>query len=430
MTKILFLAGAYHPHYSANGLCVKNVVDACIGRGIEVTCIVNDATGCKKIERIDGALVNRVKPRWIIRWQQWRQCRNDGKVLLTLDELVKGLNRLKMLLMSGAWPLVSPLYAYRFYKVGKKELSGGRYDAIVAVYTPVDALLAGYLLKKRFPKVAFVPYYLDALAGGWGPSRWSREKTDRKTRRWEMIVDEAADVIVSMRSAKRYHQSNPFGEEIQKKRVYLDVPLMTRDRLKGRVRPSSADERSYALFAGSIPFPRRDPRPALELMCRVCARCDMDFVIAGDCSDPTIFDEYVDKSDGRVRPIGWCSRERVDRLESGATVLVSIGSRNPNAISGKIFEYMGHLKPIVSTYAIEDEPSKPYLRKYGHAILVDETKAVDDGAVEEVVAFVSRYRKAPVPKGACEEKFYENHPEAFVDLLMEKAVKGAEDQVL
>lgn len=126
MTKILFLAGAYHPHYSANGLCVKNVVDACIGRGIEVTCIVNDATGCKKIERIDGALVNRVKPRWIIRWQQWRQCRNDGKVLLTLDELVKGLNRLKMLLMSGAWPLVSPLYAYRFYKVGKKELSGGR----------------------------------------------------------------------------------------------------------------------------------------------------------------------------------------------------------------------------------------------------------------------------------------------------------------
>lgn len=63
MTRILFLAGAYHPHYSANGLCVKNVVDACVAEGIEVTCVVNDAAGCKEAEQIDGAMVKRIDQR-------------------------------------------------------------------------------------------------------------------------------------------------------------------------------------------------------------------------------------------------------------------------------------------------------------------------------------------------------------------------------
>ena len=427
MTRILFLAGAYHPHYSANGLCVKNVVDACVAEGIEVTCVVNDAAGCKEAEQIDGAMVKRIKPRWIIRWQQWRQGQGDGKALRALDGLATQLNRLKMLAMSGAWPLVSPLYTYRFYKAGKRELSEGDYDAMVAAYTPVDSLLAGYLLKKKFPEVTLVTYYLDALAGGWGPSRWTAEKTERHTRRWEAIVDNSADVIVSMRSARAYHESHPISADVQDKRVYLDVPLMTKDMLDSAVQTPDARERPYALFAGNIPFPRRDPRPTLELMSRVCAQCGMDFIVAGDCSDPSVFDEYVVESGGRVKPIGQQPKERVDELEAGAAVLVSIGSKNPNTIAGTIFEYMGHLKPIISTYAIDDEPSRPYLANYGHAVFVDESRVADPDAVAEVAAFVRRYRQMAVPRDACAGKFYANRPEAFVDLLMKKAVNDARD---
>lgn len=427
MTKILFLAGAYHPHYSANGLCVKNVVDACVAAGIEVTCVVNDAAGCKKTERIDGAMVKRVKPRLIIRWQQWRQGRGDGKALRVLDALATGLNRTKMLVMSGTWPLVAPLYTYRFFKAGKRVLAEGGYDAMVAVYTPIDSLLAGYLLKKKFPEVAFVPYYLDALAGGWGPSRWALEKTERHTKRWEVLVDIAADVIVSMSSAKGYHESHPISAGVQDKRAYLDVPLMTKAMLERAAQTSAASEGSYALFAGNIPFPRRDPRPTLELMSRVCAQCGMDFIVAGECSDPSVFDEYVEKSGGRVKPIGQQPKERIDELEAGAAVLVNIGSQNPNTIPGKIFEYMGHLKPIISTYAIDDEPSRTYLAEYGHAVFVDESRVADPDTAEDVVAFVRKYRQITVPRDACAEKFYKNRPEAFVDLLMEKAVNDAGD---
>lgn len=425
--RVLFLVGAYHPHYSANGLCVKNVVDACMARGVEVTCIVNDAVGCRKEERIDGAFVKRIKPRWIIRWQQRRQSDSERRVPRALNGLVTGLNRLKMFVMSGTWPLVSPLYLYRFYRAGKKELSKGGYDVIVAVYTPIDSLLAGYLLKRKFPDAVFVPYYLDALAGGWGPSRWATERTERHTRRWEAIVDVAADIIVSMRSARGYHELHPISADIQNKRVYLDVPLMNEDMLEDAVRVSVDDERPYALFAGNIPFPRRDPRPTLELMSRVCAQCGMDFIVAGDCSDPSVFDEYVDESGGRVKPIGQQPKERVDELEAGAAVLVNIGSQNPNTIPGKIFEYMGHLKPIISTYAIDDEPSRPYLADYGHAVFIDESRVADPDVVAEVAAFVHRYRQMAVPRDACAGKFYANRPEAFVDLLMKKAVNDARD---
>ena len=88
---------------------------------------------------------------------------------------------------------------------------------------------------------------------------------------------------------------------------------------------------------------------------------------------------------------------------------------------------MGHLKPIISTYAIDDEPSRPYLANYGHAVLVDESRVADPDAVAEVAAFVRRYRQMAVPRDACAGKFYANRPEAFVDLLMKKAVNDARD---
>ena len=57
MKKILFILGMYHPNYSANGLCCKNVIDKCVDKGWQVACIVNAARGNEKEYILDGAEV-------------------------------------------------------------------------------------------------------------------------------------------------------------------------------------------------------------------------------------------------------------------------------------------------------------------------------------------------------------------------------------
>ena len=63
MAKYLFLLGMYYPRSSANGVCCKNLVDALVNAGHEVTCIVNDDITRSKDEYIDGAHILRIKAR-------------------------------------------------------------------------------------------------------------------------------------------------------------------------------------------------------------------------------------------------------------------------------------------------------------------------------------------------------------------------------
>ena len=421
--RVLFIAGAYHPYYSANGLCLKNVVDVCVSRGIDTTCLVNAAKGVPLDSSLDGARVVRVKPRFFIRWQQYANARADSIIVKYADKVARLVNRAKMLMTSRRWPQVAPSYTKRFFEAANRLYNEKSFDIVVAVYTPIDALLAGVQLKRMHPEITFVPYYLDALAGGWGPALWPREKTEERTRAYEKTVDASANVIVSMKESEAYHQANPLEPDLQAKRVYLGVPMMTTV-VDGHLEHVGS-KNSYVLFAGGIPYPRRDPRPLLDLMSKVCIEMDLDFVIAGECSDPTVLDPYIAKSKGRIRYLGWQERGPIEELEANAFALANIGSTNPNTIPCKIFEYMAHLKPVISTYHIDDEPSVPYLSEYGHAVFVDEREPVDV-QISTVVSFLEKYRTKPISADACKGKFYRNTPGALVDLL-ENLYRGGSD---
>ena len=413
--RVLFLIGSYYPYYSANGLCVKNVIDECVSRGIEVTCIADAVDGYKDESVIDGAKVVRVKPRLILRWQQYVSTINNTKTVMRIDSIFRLLNRAKMFLMSSRWPQVSPLYTRRYSDAAIRLHEIERFDVVVSAYTPIDCLLAGYDLKRQYPEIAFIPYYLDAFAGGWGPSRWSQEKIEQRTRRYEEIIDERADAIVSMNSSRPYHENNPLSPIIQTKRIYLDVPMMT-DPKQERVRQRQA-ARPYVLYAGCIPFPKRDPRPVLDLMVEVCNRLDIDFILVGECSVPSLFDSYIKKSEGRIKYLGWQDKASIEKLEVSASAFVNIGSENPNTIPCKIFEYMAHLKPIISTFRIEDEPSISYLKEYGHVWIMDERLSMSSHVIDDACSFLQRYERFEIPSDACSRKFQKSRPGAFVDVI-------------
>lgn len=413
-SKILFMLGMYHPQYSANGISCKNVIDECVKSGYDVSCVVNDYYGEKKEDVIDGAKIYRIKHRLFDRVIQWCD-RNKGKSYVpVIKKIAYIVNKLKFLIMSPMWPFVAPLYSYRFYKKAKSIHCKEHFDTVVCVYTPFDAVMAGCMLKKKYPEIRFIPYYLDAFAGGWGPNVWSDEKRERRTRKWENFIDKKADLVISMASSRKYHEENPLEMMEPYKRKFLDVPLM-RD-INKTENKNKATAIKTLLFAGGLSFPRRDPRPILEVLSEVCVDSDIEAIFLGECNKPSIFESYYEKSGGKIKYLGQQPHNTVLEMGEKADCFINIGSRNPFTISGKIFEYMSFGKPIISTYYIENEPSKEYLEKYGFALLIDEKKDVEESA-NEVKKFLSKIGEKEFDSKVLNDIFYENTPKAFVDLL-------------
>lgn len=415
MAKYLFLLGMYYPRSSANGVCCKNLVDALVKAEHEVTCIVNDDITRSEDEYIDGAHILRIKPRLHYRILEWCYYHPDSKQKKIIKVLANIINKLILFIMSPYWPKVSPCYTKRFYRKAIHEHVKTNFDAVIAVYTPVDTLYAGYLLKKKYPEIKFIPYYLDALAGGWGPMKWSNEKINKRTRLLEQKIDAVADIVVSMKSSEAYHRMFPMIES-EGKRVFLDVPTFVEIKDSGISIECKNKKNITVLYSGSIHFPDRNPLPLLKHFAIICNKLHVELLFMGSNNCQHIFDEYEKISNGKIRTIGQFSHsEAIQRLRS-ADVLVNIGNTNPNTVTSKIFEYMQFKKPIISTFSIENEPSIPYLEKYGNYFLLDERSESDFQKVNEQLQTFLLSNKTVEDKNY-ESIFYLNTPHAFIDVL-------------
>lgn len=410
--KILFLLGMYHPRYSANGLCCKNVIDACLSKGWEVSCVVNSADGHTDPYVLDGATVYPVKPQLAVELHSYCDGHPTSALTPGVRRCAYGLNKLNLLFRSAKWPYVSPAHCNRVFKKAAALHEKEGFDAVVAVYTPMETLYAGYRLKERYPDITFIPYYLDALSGGTGPLIWSAQKKDKRQRQWEEKINQAANAVISMESARPYHESTPLSHP--EKRLFLDVPMMLPPLRAAK--ESRQGKPSVALYAGSISYPLRNPIPLLEAFCASCDHHTAELWFAGSCNDPSIFQPYIEKSGGRIRLLGQKTHEEILALEQDADYLVNLGNTNPNMIPCKIFEYMRFGKPIISTYCIDNESSMACLKRYGCAYFLDERQsALLSG--KELAAFLSGEKRADVPPDLCQSLFFQNTPQAFTNAI-------------
>ena len=416
MAKYLFLLGMYYPRSSANGVCCKNIVDELIAQGYDVTCIVNSDLTRPEYEIIDGAKIFRIKPRLYYRMQEWCYYHPKSKYNNIIKALSIIINKATLFIMSSIWPIVSPGYTFRFYNKAKQLHKSEKFDAVIAVYTPIDTLYAGYLLKKTFNNIKFIPYYLDALAGGWGPTRWSKEKIDRRTRKLEMKIDRIADILISMKSSEKYHTENPLNKQDSTKRVYLDVPTFAYNKENTENCEAGKNNNIIVLYSGSIHFPDRDPRPLLKHFVSICKECDVELWFMGNNNCQSLFDEYKKISGGRIKTIGQFSHKEAIAIMSKVDAFVNIGNTNPNTVTSKIFEYIQFRKPIISTYSIVDEPAIPYLKKYENHFFLDERKEAD---FEKVNTSLKRFllQDHYDSKIDYSKVYYLNTPQAFIDTI-------------
>ena len=412
--KILFILGMYHPRYSANGVSCKKVIDECVSKGYDVSCIINDYVGEKKEDVIDGAKVYRIKHRLFDRVIQWCDRNSDLAYSEIIRKIAYIVNKLKFIVMSPTWPIISPLYCYRFYSRAKKLMESEQFDAVVSVYTPVDALLSGYFIKKKFPEIKYFPYFLDSLSGGFGPKQFSEERTIKRGLRIEAKVFEEADKIVLMKSSEEHQMK--YNNRFCEKFVFLDIPMLSEPEQVSD--EGKKDSTIKFLFVGSLSSNVRNPETLISALENI--RDDnitCEFVGNVTCKDK--FNDLKKLYGERLIFTDFINHDDLLGKIVQADVLINVGNLIPTMVPSKIFEYMSYGKPIISTYDIKNEPSKKYLEKYPLALLLSNEDSAIDNA-EKIKEFIKESARKKVDFEKVEAVFKLNTPKAFAEKILSK----------
>lgn len=415
MKKILILIGQ---KLSANGICINVIIEELVRSGYEVNCLTNQEFRTPQKRKEDGVKIIGIKPRLTYRMTSWGN--NHSGIISKLVRIVSYiLNKTKLVLSIPTWPLISPIYSMRFYKAAKDIYLNNKFDCIISAYTQIDMVIAGHFIKKKFPDVKFVPYFLDSLSGGYGPRVFSKNWTINRGLWWERRLLQNADKIIVMKSSQKHHEKYSKSESYYSKIKILDIPLLTpncNDEIENGVLDKS---KTNFVYVGSIPCHIRNPKYILEIFKRIKKKNCM-FTIIGTNNCPEIIRKAQEESmDNQIVIINQMPHDEVVKVLNNADVLINIGNNLNSMVPSKIFEYMSIGKPIISTFPIDDEPSIKYLSMYPLSLLVKEDWEMLDENVCKVEKFIEASIGKQINFNELKEKMYYNTPQAFVEEINE-----------
>lgn len=410
MKKILVILGRYFPKPSPNTLCVQNIIDLFPKEEYEVDVIGYD----DGLKTSNGYNVTKIK-RGLIQSLLYKFEDKTDALSKRIISLLMWFKRIKIVFFIPVWPWVDPIVTHQEYKIAQKMFQQNRYDTVISVYMPLSSLIVGHKLKQQYTDTRFIAYFLDSLSGGYVPHFMKKSTYNKKAVKWEKRLLNNADTIIFMESSRDYHQEVYQNSTLAEKIVYLDLPVLKKQNIVNK----EQSKEILFVYVGSIALNMRSPEYFLKLFSQI-KNDNWKAVFIGE-SNCALLNDYA-KTDSRIKVVGKCSHEDALNYESKATVLLNLGNKNPNLAPSKIFEYMSWGKKIVSTYSISNDTSIKYLNKYPAALLLDERDEDFEKSADVLKNFVET-KMEDVPYEKLEKIFWQNTPEAFVELLKEKTLK-------
>lgn len=394
----MFLLDYYIPNASPNGVCVEKVAKCFVrnGWGVTIVCFQRDNEAIE--EEKDGIEIFRV-------------C-----TLYNSDKKTKfdGVKFYSKWFISSQYPITERKeITQQFYKNVEQLLTIKDYEAIICVHLPVETLIAGALIKTKYPKLNVIAYMLDSLSGGFVPRFLPEEFARKRKLIWENNIFKQFDRVFLMQSSKEHHIKYVGMEEWYDKAVYLDIPLLERNRLPKQNEKINCGK-TMITFCGLLNDPYRHVKQFLE----IAKQCNQyKFIFAGSSNIENHFIKIQNNTNSNITYFGQIQHSKVEELLTNSDVLLNLGVTVPSAISGKIFEYMSYGKPIISTYSIDNEACIPYLQKYPLGLLLDERSRNIKLQAQKLIDFVEKTKGKQIDYNSVEKNFYLNTPQAFVDYL-------------
>ena len=418
MKKVLFIMQSYPSARSANVLCDDMIIQRLLAtREAEIHCLCMRYHDQPFEEEIGGVRVHRFRVGPYFEFKDGalrRPGSSADKFVRVFDRIVLRANQV---LTIPIYPCFYPFRTKKFVREAERLYSRYAFDVVACEHYGHETMMAGFYLKKNHPEVRYVQFFWDALSGGTKPGYLPRAFTDKRRDALEERVLGVADCSVAMISHQTHLSAKAYAGKAEKsgKLQFMGIPYLQ------PISPNSNAETALEfdeskiniVFAGNLWG--RNVEYAASL---IGAIPDLDVALWIITSSNT--SELIDKLAkyrGRVNFVSYVPHEKLLSVLASADVLFNMGVKNPNAISGKIFEYMGCCKPIISTYSIDNEACLPVLRRYPLSLLVDERRSDLISVASEVKDFLNDCRGIRLDYSTVEAEFYNCTPEAYCELF-------------
>lgn len=351
--KLLIACDYWHPVTSANLVCIEAIAPL-LAEEYDLVFVTADPEA-PIYHGIEGRCISDLKIK--------TQLNKYGNSSMAL-RVIKLINRFRVVSYLPRFPLRSMKMIRDYENVIRGLLREGGFSGVLAICYPGECVEASARLRREFPDIFFVAYFLDEVAVGmYRKSKLVREISSHAAIDFEKraieLFDGALFLAASTKLVERNHPS-----QLAKVR-FVDVPFMKTDRVTYRCSHDSVHPLSI-LYAGTLANPDRNPLAFIGAMEALRESQQIKLCFAGDSAGLLNGVEGVDD-------FGILSPEACDALMFKSDVLLSIGNRDPNLIPSKLFKYISLGKPVIHLRRGEEDSCLPYLEKYPLSCVVDDS---------------------------------------------------------
>lgn len=417
MKRVLFIAQSYPSVRSPNVLCDEMVIQRLLAtRETEIHCLCMRYHGQPLEEEVGGVHVHRFRVGPYFEASDGALCR-PGTVG---ERLVRAFNRILLradqVLTVPIYPCYHPLRVWQFAKEAESLQRRFGFDVVACEHFGYETMMAGLGLKEAHPEIRYVQFFWDALSGGTRPGYLPKAFIDKRRSGLERRVIGAADCSVAMLSHREHLMGIDYAVKAsaEGRLCFRGVPYLQEIVPTGKGSVIDFDpDRTNVVFAGNLWG--RNLEYVISVFSRV--RCvDVALWVITSSGTGGLKAKFAPYGD-LVKFVPFLEHGELVEVLAKADVLLNMGVKNPNAISGKIFEYMGCCKPIVSTYSIDNEACLPILSRYPNSLFLDERETDLEVAAHRVEDFLVRCDGRIIEYADVELAFYDCTPDSYCDLF-------------
>jgi len=416
---LIFIVGYYYPNYSANGVCVKKVIDVLKATYTITIICIKTQKGIQDIEDYDSIRIVRIET-------GEQRVRNYVNSILE-----KSKSKVKKALVI---PLLHAVQVRRYFNaiISKENVIEAFVkgyikalqeieeviDLIIPVCFPFESIVAALEYKRLYNStVKIAPYLLDKFSASEGLHRTAWNKRV-KLHRHLMLEKEMLEKSYSVLATDDWeeHLKYYFGNYIEKIK-FVGIPALCQMQKTSLIQYE--DRKIHFVYTGALDYRIRPAEYALNLLSS-CMTEKPEYILSiygwGNCDN--IIDRFIENKPNQIINHGRVSVETAHNALTNADILLSIGNTDITQKPSKIYEYMACGKPIIHLYHDENDPTINILKKYGRACFLDQDELKAELNKIEIISFVEKYKAMPVITfSEVRDKFLEATPEYTVQIL-------------
>ena len=408
MRHVVFITGNYFPNYSANGICIKHIIDV-LKQENKISVIAfrqnidqpfiddNDSVNVYNIYN----LINELK----IKSEAYSLFCGFKHLNIIIKNAVRLFLYLKAIM---TLPVLRKDVVRSYLSVLERVSSIEKIDLIIPVCFPFESIVAAVKFKEKNHQSSVVPYLFDSYPESITLNRLRLLSRVKRQYHYKVLFQflNETDYVLAM---------NSFEGKLKLTTPYklIEHPLLNDFKLPKD--SSSVKNKISMIYAGSFNKNVRNPWIILDYLKRLSVidkPLVVYFFIKGDYTKELSSVKQIGNLELQVEKV-IPFNDILYKLNS-SDFLLNISDESGIQISGKIFTYISLGKPIINFHQVENDNTKKILDKYPLGISINKHTPVED-----LEKFIVENKNKQISHDQVKEIFPDAIPDYTVRLIKE-----------